>query len=332
MILRDILDQVIELAGQDAGGDFETKVVLPVVQRYNRTILAAIDQLYQKRAFTFATVASTADYGMPLLVNRILDITDTTNRNKVEEITEREYRDRYPGDTATGPPEDYLDLGFYGVQTQPAAAGTVTAESDSTADTGGNYLVRLQGTDASGIFRTEKITLTGTSAVTSSNTYETVTVFVKSTINQATFTGNITLKDSGGNTLAVLPPGIDAGEYRWIKLRPISSSALTLNVRAVTRVPDIYNDDDWPSFDSDYHSLLVLGPGSEIMPLVGKRSLGAKMGVEYDGGNGQGGLLATFKGTQQRKPNRILEFANVTNAYWEDDVPRITTVDGVTVL
>jgi hypothetical protein len=148
-------------------------------------------------------------------------------------------------------------------------------------------------------------------------------VTTKSTVNDAMWTGTLTLKDAAGNTLAVLPPTYDAGEYRWIKFYPICTQALTYNVRAIMQVPDLVNDDDWPQFDSDYHDLLISGPGSEVLPLVGKRNLGAQMANEY------ARKSDTFAGTQQRKPNLILGFTNVSNALPLNDRSRINSVDGV---
>jgi len=326
-ILRDILDEIIDICGQEAGGDFESNMVLPAVQRYDARIRASIGQNQQRRAFTLTTVAATAEYGMPALVRRIIDIEDPTNDRKVTEYTEFEFRREEPGTTDTGPPERYFPLGTYGVNAQPSAAGTVSAKSNDATDSGSRY-VRFAGVDSSGDYQTERITLSGTTAVDTT----TVTTWSKldtvSTYNDdgSSITGNITIEDAADNTLAVIPPAFRSMEYLWVRFYPIPDSALDLNVRAIASIPPLFNNEDVPRFDSDYHYLLVEGPASDLLALIGR---GQAVGTHLNAFN-QG--FREFKATQQRRPNLELGFANVSNALGSvDDKARVISVDGVTV-
>lgn len=327
MILREILDAVINICGQDAGGDFETGMVLPAVQRYDAKIRGAIGQNQQKRDFTLTTVSGTSEYGMPALVRRIIDIEDTTNRRKVVEYTELEFRREEPGSTSTGPPERYFPLGTYGVKTQPSAAGIVSAKSDKTTDSGSRY-VRFSGLDSSGNLQSERITLSGTTAVdtTAVTTWDNIDSVSTANEDGSSITGNITIEDAADNTLAVIPPGFRSMEYLWIKFYPIPDSALTLPIRAIASIPPLFNNEDVPRFDSDYHSLLVSGPASELLPLIGRgQSVGVYAARFQDG-------FSEFKSTQQRRPNLEMGFENVSNAYLtSSDKARTVSVDGVTV-
>jgi hypothetical protein len=183
--------------------------------------------------------------------------------------------------------------------------------------------VRIQGFDSSGRLIDERVTLTGTSAVTTTASFEKVETVVKSNDSGYAITGYVTIKTTGTGTptLAVIPYWDTMAEHLWIRLYPIPDDEYDLTVQGVMRKPDLVRDDDWPQFDTDYHHLLVSGPGSELMAAVGKSALAGKMLADYTEG------LKTYTGTQARKPNRAIPFVEVSSGAVLPDRPLISGVD-----
>lgn len=322
MTFREIISTLLDLAGQDAGGDYETMVKRAVNRTYRR-VLSEIDQDTRRREFSLTTAASTSQYGCPLYVHRILNIEDATNQRSIKEISAREFDRLYPGTTNSGDPRFYYVLGTYGVQAQPSTAATVQASSSSTSDVT-NYYLRVQGFNASNVLVTEELTLNGTTAVTSTNTFSKIESLSKRAASGFSWNGNVTVTD-GTDTLAVIPVEVTAPQYLWIEFYPIPDSALTLTVRAQMREPDLVNDSDWPDIDEDFHTLLIDGPGVELLAAVGQDALAAKMQGDY-----QMGFLK-LRGATQRRPNRYRVFNDISSGpYWaRDDRPLIKGIDYV---
>ena len=308
------------LAGQPAGSDFDN-MANAAINRYYRLILAYVDQDEQTREFTITTAASTRDYGLPTYIKRILNIEDGTNNRSLTELTPKEYNTRYPGTDNSGDPRAYHILGSYGVQTQPSSATTIQVVSSESGDDSGAF-VRVQGFDASDRLIDEQLTLNGTSAVTSTNSFEKIETVVKSTTSGSTIDGYVTVSD-GSTTFAVIPYWDNMSSHLWVRMYPNPDSALSLTVQGVMRKPPLVRDDDWPQFDPDYHHLLVSGPASELLAAVGKSGLANKMLRDYTFG------LKDFKGTQSRRPNRFLTWGTVSNANVLPDRPLIPNVDYV---
>ncbi len=319
MIYRDIIDTLLDMGGQETGSDFET-MIKRAVERFYRLILGSVDQDQERREFTLTTVASTPKYGLSLYVKRILNIEDATNVRSVTEMSAAEYDAMHPGTTVTGSPERYYPFGVFGVQTQPSAASVVSITSDVPGDSGGSRYVRVSGYNSAGTLITERVTLTGTSAISTTSSFSSIEQVNKSNDSTSTITGNLTVA-AGSTTLAVIPVWAGAGNYLWIEFYPIPDSALSLTVRAIMRKLPLLYDEDWPQFDDDFHDLLVTGPGSELMPTVGKNSLAGKLNAQFDRN------FERFKSAQGRRPNQIMTFQDVTTMAVPDDRPRIKGVD-----
>lgn len=315
-----IRKELRNLAGQPAGSDFDT-MANAAINRYYRLILAFVDQDEQTREFTITTASGTKDYGLPTYIKRIRNIEDGTNNRSLDEMTPYDYNKRFPGTSTSGSPRAYHILGSFGVQAQPSAATTVQAVSSSTSDTSGAF-VRVQGFDGSNRLIDESLTLNGTSAVTTTATFSKIETVVKSTSTGVTIQGYVTISD-GSTTFAVVPYWDTMSSHLWVRMYPSPDSALSLTVQGVMRKPPLVRDDDWPQFDPDYHHLLVSGPASELLAVVGKSGLANKMLRDYTLG------LDDFKGTQSRRPNRFVTFGNVSNANILPDRPLIPNVDYV---
>lgn len=326
-LYKDIKTEILELCGQDAGGDFETEVGR-TVNRWYRRILGGVDQDNEHREFTLATVASQSQYGLPLNVKRILNIEDPTAKWPVREMTRTEYDKYLAGTTASGTARRYYQYGVFGSQAKPNSTGVLGFVSSVATDSGNRY-IRVSGFDSNNIYRSERVTLTGTTeantTISFSSSYP-IEAITKDNEDGSAITGDITVTDSGANTIAVIPVDMDAVNYRWIEFYPTPDDARNLTVRCIMRKTPLVNDMDWPQFDEDYHGLLVSGPCSDLLPLVGRPTLADQMRVDFFN------EFTEFKNTQQRRPNRVLRFRNVTSDTFINDEARIGTVDGVNTI
>jgi len=319
MTYKEVRETLRDLAGQPSGGDFDT-MADRAINRFYRMILAYVDQDEQRREFVLTTVDGTQDYGLPTYIKRVLNIQDGTSLRSLEEVTPRDYNKNHPATSTSGPPRQYHHLGNFGVQKHPSTAGVVTVVSSVATDATSRY-VRIQGFDASDRLVDEQVTLNGTTAVSTTVSFEKIESAVKSNAPGSSITGYITLTDAAANVLAVIPYWDTMSSHPWIRCYPIPDDARDLTIQSVMRKPDLVRDDDWPQFDPDYHHLLVSGAGAELLPSVGKNALAGKLMQDYTTG------LDRFKGTQSRRPNRAFTFAEVSNAPILPDRPLIAGVD-----
>lgn len=107
-----------------------------------------------------------------------------------------------------------------GVYTFPSAAGTISAVSSSASDTMGVY---VEGLDANYVPISETITLTGTSAVTSTKSFLRIN---KAQIASGSNVGNITLT-IGSDTVAYIEAGV--GTHQAIAFTTPASSKLFIS-------------------------------------------------------------------------------------------------------
>ncbi len=321
MTFNDIVSQVLDLSSQKSGGDYETMVKNAVNRAYRR-VLQRVDQDNQYREFSLTSAASTSKYGMPLYVKKVLNIEDATNNKRVELISSSEYDVSYPGTSTSGPPDTCYVLGRYGTQAQPSSAGTIQVVSSNAADDGANFKLRVTGFVSSQL-QTEQITLDGTTAATSSNSYDAngLERLVKEAASGSSFTGTLTISD-GTTTFATIPPSWTSPTYLWIEFHPIPSSAITYTVRAIMHKPDLINDGDWPELDEDFHNMLIWGASAEVLPVVGKSTMGDKMAQRFENG------INEMSDYQQMRPNRVRVFSDVTSS---PSLPRRPLIPGVDI-
>jgi len=307
MTFNEIVGDVLSLCSQSEGGDFETMAKAGVNRAYRRA-LSRVDQDHQFREFSLSTVASTSKYGMPLYVKRVMNIENAAQRRRIFDISSKEFDVKHPGTTAEGEPLSGYILGRFGVQVQPAAASTVSVVSDNSGDAGDAYRLRTTGFSSSQL-QTEQITVNGTSAVASSNSYDIngIERLVKEVSGTSSFTGTLTVKDSSANVLATIPPSWTSPTYLWMELYPIPDAVYSLTVRAVMYKPDLINDGDWPEVDEDYHNALVWGAAAELLPMVGKSTMGRQMMAQWENS------LKEIQATQGRRPNRVHVMADTHN-------------------
>lgn len=298
---KGLQTEIIDLCSQDTAGDFET-MTKAAINRVYRRLLQAISADELRREFTFSTTSGTSQYGMPLYVKTVLNIEDPTNDRRIYDISAREFDVNYPGDSTTGSPTKAYPLGVYGVQTQPSSAAVVRAASSSSSDAT-NFFVRVTGY-VSGVLTSEKLTLTGTSNVSTTNSYSSIEQVTKLATSGYSWSGNITIS-TASETLTTIPVWWDSPRHLWYEFYPIPTSSITYTVRCLARKPDLLNNEDWPDIDENFHSLLVNGSLMELCPAIGKTAQGAVAAANFERD------FRDFKSIHGKRPNKTTMFSDI---------------------
>ena len=174
---REILTDVLAYSGQARGGAFEVLVKDQVNFAYRR-ILDSGKVPHEHREFSLTSVASTSKYGLPLYVRKVLNIEDPTTPRFVFMNTARDFDKRNPGATDSSTPASAYPFGVRGVEKYPASDGTLTLVSDSTADAGDDFKVRITGFNTSGVLVTELRPMNGTTDVTTTTSWDSTLVIL----------------------------------------------------------------------------------------------------------------------------------------------------------
>ena len=327
MDFREVIDTITDYAGQASGGQWEVFVKNQINRVYFR-ILDTGEVPHEHREFSLTTEADVSQIGLPLYVRKVLNIEDPTNSRFVWETTARAFDRAYPGNTESGTPRMSYPLGVRGVQKYPASDGVISFRSDSAADTGANYKMRITGFSTAGVLITETVALAGTTDVDTVNQYDSTLGIERITKNPATgvtIAGNITVTDTGDNTLAVIPVWWDSPDYQWIEFHPIPSAAVTYTLRVEMRKPPLVNDTDWPEFDQEFHDLLIWGVTQDLLPTLGKGGVGDRHRLTFRE------RIDEFKQEKDDRPNAIWVFSNVQSRGGIANRPHRPLIDGVDI-
>ena len=209
---------------------------------------------------TFASVASTPQYGLPPSVARIVKIYEATNRRTLGELSQDAYRQIQPDPTTpTGTASHYVDLGFAGVSKQPSDASDIFVDSTAAGDTNTAY---IEGYRTGGYFTSLSVTMTGTTAVSlkGANLITDIVEITKFYLSAAAV-GEVTLHEdaSGGTELARIPIGQTHARYRKVALWITPASAITYSVDYERDIADMANAKDEPLVPVRFHPLLIEG-------------------------------------------------------------------------
>jgi len=234
--------------------------LLPKVKDWGRTrydrILRSFPWDELNRTYNLSVLASTRDYSLRYDLEQIIKMWDTTHGF---EITAYDIRDHVRfnainleivGNVQTGNPDQYIDIGSKSCSALLSIADQVQVLSTSASDIT-PMVIRITG-EVSGMPVSENITLTGTSAATSANTYD-----ASSELIITAGTSNSTLQDLVGavtvrekttttNILAKLAPNERAPYYKWIRFSTMPASALTAQIWYKKRWMPLVNDNDAP--------------------------------------------------------------------------------------
>jgi hypothetical protein len=272
----EIRDAVASYAGQNDTGAFSNILKRSINDVYKR-ILDSGQVAHEHREFSFTPATSKSQHGLPLYVRKVINIEDPTTPSFIWRTTAREYDRKHPGTTETGTPREAYSLGMRGVEKFPNSDGVISFVSDDASDSGQDYKIRITGFNTSGVLITETVQLSGTSAVTTTNSYDSTLGIERVTKVPGTslvFSGNVTVKDDDANTISVIPTFWDSPDYEWIEFHPgVGDTAITYTIRADMRKPPLVNDEDWPEFDQEFHDLLVFGTTMDLLPTLGQSSV-----------------------------------------------------------
>jgi hypothetical protein len=167
----------------------------------------------------------------------------------------------------------YWRVGQYGVALQPSTrARAVNFVSSSTSDATTTY-VTITGY-LNGIMVREKNATNGTTAVTTTQTFDSIERVVKTADDGVSWVGAVTLKDVSSNILAEIPTWVTSPSYQWVQFDPIPDEDISYILTAQAYKPDLVNDEDWPEFDDQFHDLLTMGAAAEVLGVFGKPEMG----------------------------------------------------------
>lgn len=151
--------------------------------------------------------------------------------------------------STTGNPSVATPAGDVGVKAALPSAGTITVESSSASDI--TQVIRVNGYDSTTLLAiTESLTLNGTTAATSSNSYSAAEGYEPKFSKDETTVGYVTIKRSS-TTIAQIAPAATESRYKKWKVWPAFSSNLTMYLTSKARVYDMVNAEDTPPFDMD---------------------------------------------------------------------------------
>jgi hypothetical protein len=222
-----------------------------------------------KRKTTLTTVASQEDYILGADVANIAIMRYGDPDVKLSKISDQRFYKYYPNPTDTGNPELYRQWQISGVSTKLSTADTIDVVSSSTLDSGDSDLAVTVWGYSSGILISETYTLSGTTLVSGTVTFDAREIFVSKLKNT---TGSISVK-AGATTLVTLGAQ-DRNPIRpVISLYPIPSSALTIYIHFFSYVRALNNDSDCPPFGDQWHYVVRLGALTKAYQFLGKEVL-----------------------------------------------------------
>ena len=232
--------------------------------------------------FTFNTVAGQRTYNLPKQITYPLyTMREKTNDLTIKPANTREFDYLVADDTSSGTPETYYLEEFSPVSNQPASTGeAVYVVSSSASDTG---IVVLQGYSwNSNNFATEEISLNGTSAAGSANTYVKI-----SSLSKGTTTGTITVRNYADTTdFQELSPTEGYVSIPVIGLHPIPSSVMTIYCRGWYKIPALQHENSIPVGLNEQHlNAIVRGGMARFMeydPKIPNEAIGSFYERYYD--------------------------------------------------
>lgn len=207
-------------------------------------------------SFTLTTVASTALYPLPMAVNTIYNITQTTNAVRLRMMTRDAFRAIDPGlQNSSDFADAWVPWTMAPVQQHPSATG-LWAVSSSAADTTQTFAingVRSNGDIATPVTASSALTGTTRVQIGSLTDYSVITQLDMS----AAAVGVVTVYDAAvnGNIILRLQPGQTSAQYQQIRLFPTPSSAVNYTVDAQLVLSDMVNTNDIPMLPTDFHDL-----------------------------------------------------------------------------
>lgn len=234
--------------------------LLPKVKDWGRTrydrILRSFPWSELNRSYNLSITAGIRDYALRYNLESIIKIWDTTHGQEITALDIRDHvrfnaiNQEVVGNVQTGNPENYIDIGSKSVSGLLSISDQVQVLSTSASDIT-PMVIRITG-EVSGIEVSEQITLTGVTAVTSTNTFDsgselTITAGTSDgTLQDLVGVVTVREKTTTSNVLAKLAPNERAPYYKWIRLSLTPASAITAQVWFKKRWMPLVNNNDAP--------------------------------------------------------------------------------------
>lgn len=213
--------------------------------------------------FSFNTVSGTRTYALPKSIEfPVHDLVRQTDNIKLDFMQTNifDLQQPNPADSVGNPSIYYLE-GYFGVQVQPASTGElISVVSSSASDI--NLSVVLQGYDTSYNYIEEKITLIGTTAVVSTNTFK-----VLNNISKETTAGSVTFTGSVSTTLFLtLNPYENSALFAHIGLHPVPNLVVSIIGRGYAKIPNMNTEYSVPVGLTERHvNAIVAGAYARYM-------------------------------------------------------------------
>lgn len=229
---------------------------------------------------TCSTAANSPFLTLPQAMVSLRILTDRTNNVILDEVTLEYLRYTDPGLKASSAVSyQYAIIGFAApVAADPTAVTQLSAVSDSSND-GVGTAVSVEGVTSNGQYRKANISMNGLTPVNldAVATWQNLTKFYLSSPAR----GNVSLKDSLGNVLAVIAAGRQFARYSRIHLYPTSTAVNTLTVDGELHIEDMLNAADEPYIPEDFHDLFEVGALSKEYSHRDKGQQYAQLKSEY---------------------------------------------------
>ena len=282
--------------------DLLPKVKDWVRTRYDR-ILRSFPWAELNRTYDLTIAAATRDYALRYDLDQIIKMWDTTNGREITALDIRDHvrfnaiMSEVSGNVQTGVADQYVEIGSKSCSALLSTADKIQVLSTSASDVS-PMVIRVTG-EVSGIQVSENLTLTGVTAVDSTNTYDSG---AELTISAGTSSGSlqdlagvvtVREKTTATNILAKLAAGERSPFYKWIRLSLMPAAAATYQIWYKKRWMPLVNDNDAP-----------------IIPCANELVEGVVADALWEDGQ------VTGAGAQETK------FANGVNELWRATRPR----------
>lgn len=197
--------------------------VQTAVQRAIARIWNAKQWTFKQSKTTLSLTSGTAEYKLPRDVGEPYIVLSDLSPYWIRFKTEEELDSLDPNPTASANPRYYTLFEYDGVETQPSSASALSVVSSSASDT--SQIVVIRGL-VSGYDDYEEITVSGTSPVSTTKSFSSISSVSKS----GDTAGRITVT-AGATTCVVLGPLETNVRLRKIRFYPTPTATTTISIK-----------------------------------------------------------------------------------------------------
>lgn len=247
MLLQDYFTEMEDRTAFQSSVTSEKNKLIRTANNVLRRFYTKLKLVAEKDSTTLSTTSATSLYYLDPRVMNIVNMRETTDQQSLEYYSRKDFEKDYPypASTETGQPSIYVPLRKLRVTVQPTSASALSIASSSASDTA--VYVVVNGL-SSGIRKTERLLLTGTSTVTSSNSYtELYAISKDATVGTVTVTSN-----SAAVTNISLLPAESFKEHWEVRLHQIPDSTYTIEYTFNVIPWSMVNDEDYIPLPDEY--------------------------------------------------------------------------------